>query len=105
MILVEVAPDEVGRVRDVVVPIGDRRDRERRQRPFPELPEEESDEEPPTPAPDDSEPRPNRRPPGSTERESESEPDDDRTIDLLVLSLIVPTRQQLPGIDGLTFVQ
>jgi hypothetical protein len=91
---VQLAP-EVGRIDPGVIPIGDRRDRERRQREFPEISERDSEEKPPEAesgeTPGDGPARSDDRP---ASREQE---DEDRTIDLLVLGLILPTRQQLPG--------
>jgi hypothetical protein len=97
VISAELAPDGVGRIDPVVVPVGDRRDRERRQREFPEIPEKDSEKEPPEAESDHTPADPPARShdrPASPEAE-----DDDRTIDLLVLGLILPRRQQLPGGD------
>jgi hypothetical protein len=83
-------PEGVGRIERVVVPIGDRRDRGAQQRPFPEIEEEEVDEESTdTPA------KPETKLPVSDERA-----EDDPTIDLLVIGSIVPSRQKLPGFEA-----
>ncbi len=95
MISTELAPDGVGKVERVIIPVGDRRDREQRQREFPEIPEKDSEEDSPETESSDT---PSAPPAGSRDRPASPETeDDDRTIDLLVLGLVLPTRQQLPG--------
>ena len=85
MITVELSPDGVGRVNPVVPRIGDRRDPSSKQKPFPKVPGEASEEEETdVPEPEDR-PRPKRR-----------AEDEDPTIDLLVLGRVLPTRQELP---------
>ena len=94
MISIELAP-EIGRIDPGVIPVGDRRDREKRQREFPEIAEKDSEENPPDAESDDT---PANTPTRSHDRpDPRKKEDEDRTIDLLVLGLILPRRQQLPG--------
>ncbi len=86
--ILDLQPDDVGRIDRVIPPVGDRRDRKSKQKPFPELPTD-GDQKPAaeTPPPvDDRQPR-------------ETDDDDDHSIDLLVHPLTLPTRQTLPSPD------
>ena len=84
----ELQPDEVGRIDRVIPPVGERRDRKSRQKPFPEIPGKKSEKG----APKDPPPTERRPPP--------TQDDDDHTIDLLVGGLLLPRRQSLPGSTG-----
>jgi hypothetical protein len=85
--ILELHPDGVDRIGRVINPVGDRRDPKHRQKKFPEIPgDEDETPRPETPAPVDEDRRP-------------AEDDDDHTVDLLVLGLLLPTRQSLPSFD------
>ena len=87
--ILDLQPDDVSRIDRVVPPVGDRRDRKSRQKPFPEITEKGN----PKPAAESPPPVDDRRP-------QETDDDDDPSIDLLVLPLNLPTRQALPSLDA-----
>jgi hypothetical protein len=78
--------ETIERIENVIPRISDRRERERRGRPFPELKEKPAEDAPPLQAPAPHVPR--------------KEPDDeDRRVDLVVRSRFLPTGQDLPADD------
>ncbi len=86
--ILDLQPDDVSRIDRVIPPVGDRRDRKSRQKPFPEIPEK------------NPEPVAESPPPVDDRRPRETDDDDDHSIDLLVLPLSLPTRQTLPSLDA-----
>ena len=87
--ILDFRPEDVSRIDRVVPPVGDRRDRKSRQKPFPEITDKE---DPKPPAAESPPPVDDHRPPETD--------DDDQSIDLLVLPLSLPTRQALPSLDA-----
>ena len=82
MTAIHARPENVTPTEGIVHRIQDRRDRQRRERSFPLLPEQEEEEDRPEEG--------KRMPP----RKSDDE--DDHRIDIHVLGLILPTGQLLP---------
>ncbi len=87
MIEIQAVADGVGPIEHIVPRVEKRRERSRRETPFPPLPGEEEQEEEPAPA--EEKPLPNGK-----------EENSEHKIDIHVQRLILPTRQLLPPADG-----
>lgn len=82
----ETSLEAIERIEHVVPRISDRRDQERRRRPFPEI-EDETAGEPPKEAPEKGRPR--------------VDPDaEEHRVDLVVLGRFLPTGQYLPPAEA-----
>ena len=90
--------ETIERIENVIPRISDRRERERRGRPFPELKEKPAED-----APGFSEEKPGEDAPplqAPAPHLPRKEPDDeDRRVDLVVRSRFLPTGQDLPADD------